>query len=83
MPTSTPPAFNALLCGLSVCRAYFGARTLPVALTRPLPRCTAERLQEAATLPPTQALGHALQRPAKAAELARFNDCLLYTSRCV
>ncbi|WP_236209577.1 HAD family phosphatase [Pseudomonas tohonis] len=76
MPTRTPPAFNALLFGLSGCLVDFGARTLPVALTRTLPRCAPERLQEAATLPPTQALGHALQRPAKAAELARFAEAL-------
>ena len=29
MPTRTPPAFNALLFGLSGCLVDFGARTLP------------------------------------------------------
>lgn len=64
MPQSQPPAFTALLFGLSGCLVDFGARTLPLALGRLLPDCPAARLAEAAALAPRAALDHALGAPA-------------------
>ncbi|MDH4585316.1 HAD family phosphatase [Pseudomonas sp. BN415] len=64
MPQSQPPAFTALLFGLSGCLVDFGARTLPLALARLLPDCPAPRLAESAALPLRAALDHALGSPA-------------------
>lgn len=77
MPQSQPPAFTALLFGLSGCLVDFGARTLPLALNRLLPDCPATRLAEAATLPPRAALDHALDAPASDEQFQGLQQQLL------
>lgn len=77
MPHSQPPAFTALLFGLSGCLVDFGARTLPLALGRLLPDCPPTRLEEAATLPPRSALEHALGAPASEELVQAFQQQLL------
>ncbi|MCO6060346.1 HAD family phosphatase [Pseudomonas sp. MOB-449] len=77
MPQSQPPAFTALLFGLSGCLVDFGARTLPLALNRLLPDCPAPRLAEAVALAPRAALDHALGMPASTTQLQAFQQQLL------
>lgn len=77
MPQSQPPAFTAILFGLSGCLVDFGARTLPLALGRLLPDCPAPRLAAAAALSPRAALDHALDHSASDQELQAFQQHLL------
>ncbi|GLZ86819.1 hypothetical protein Pres01_28700 [Metapseudomonas resinovorans] len=77
MPQSQPPAFTALLFGLSGCLVDFGARTLPLALGRLLPDCPPVRLFEAASLSPRAALDHALGAPASETLYQDFQQLLL------
>ncbi len=77
MPQSQPPAFTAILFGLSGCLVDFGARTLPLALSRLLPDCPTPRLAEAAALPPREALEHALGSPASDEQFQAFQQQLL------
>ncbi|BAN49328.1 hypothetical protein [Metapseudomonas resinovorans] len=77
MPHNQPPAFTAVLFGLSGCLVDFGARTLPLALGRMLPDCPAPRLAEAATLPPRAALDHALDACASDEQFQAFQQQLL------
>ncbi|WP_044874179.1 phosphatase [Pseudomonas sp. LFM046] len=77
MPQNQPPAFTAILFGLSGCLVDFGARTLPLALSRLLPGCPAPRLAAAATLPPRAALEHALDACASEEQLQAFQQHLL------
>ncbi|AOE85872.1 phosphatase [Pseudomonas sp. TCU-HL1] len=77
MPQSQPPAFTALLFGLSGCLVDFGARTLPLALNRLLPDCPAPCLAEAAAFAPRAALDHVLGAPASATQLQAFQQQLL------
>ncbi|WP_324710004.1 HAD family phosphatase [Pseudomonas citronellolis] len=79
MPASTAadlPRFTSLLFGLAGDLVDFGARTLPRALQQSCPDCPQERLAEAATLAPQQALGHVLGRLPSAEEVARFRKRL-------
>jgi beta-phosphoglucomutase-like phosphatase (HAD superfamily) len=77
MPQSQPPAFTAILFGLSGSLVDFGSRTLPLALTRLLPDCPAQRLAESADLAPLAALDHALGASASEAQLQAFQQQLL------
>lgn len=77
MPQSQPPAFTALLFGLSGCLVDFGARTLPLALGRLLPDCPVARLAEATVLAPRAALDHALGAPAGEELYQTFQQQLL------
>ena len=77
MPHSQPPAFTAILFGLSGCLVDFGARTLPLALSRLLPDLSTTQLAESAALPPRAALDHALGRSASEEMFQAFQQQLL------
>ena len=74
--TADLPRFTTLLFGLSGDLVDFGARTLPVALQRTCPDCPPERLTNALTLPPQDALDLALGRRADAQERSRFQSAV-------
>ncbi|MDH1010248.1 HAD family phosphatase [Pseudomonas nicosulfuronedens] len=74
--TADLPRFTTLLFGLSGDLVDFGARTLPVALQRTCPDCPPERLTNALTLPPQDALDLALGRRADTQERSRFQSAL-------
>lgn len=67
----TPPAFSALLFGLSGCLVDFGARTLPVALQRLYPQRAIAPSVAAHT-----ALLHLLEREPQAAERQALDQAL-------
>lgn len=74
--TAELPHFTTLLFGLSGDLVDFGARTLPVALQRTCPDCPPERLSNALTLPPQEALELALGRCADSQERRHFQSAL-------
>jgi beta-phosphoglucomutase-like phosphatase (HAD superfamily) len=77
--SAAPPAFTALLFGLSGCLVDFGARTLPVALQRLYPQRFADHtatLQGAHT-----ALSQLLKRAPQANELHAFDLALSEAAR--
>lgn len=68
---ATPPAFNALLFGLSGCLVDFGARTLPTAMQRLYPRHGDEQINAAHTT-----LEQRLGRTPSAGERQAFEQAL-------
>lgn len=68
---ATPPAFNALLFGLSGCLVDFGARTLPTAMQRLYPRHGNEQINVAHTT-----LEQRLGRTPSAGERQAFEQAL-------
>lgn len=77
--SAAPPAFTALLFGLSGCLVDFGARTLPVTLQRLYPRRFAD--QAATLLTAHTALPQLLERAPQANELHAFDQALSEAAR--
>lgn len=74
-PTTPPPAFTAVLFGLSGCLVDFGARTLPVALLRACPSAPDE--QRTTGQSPAAALAATLGRTPKVEELQALLHALV------